>query len=164
IFGVVAAVAGLLCVASAIGGAIAEAMEVTTDVVDNTANLVIDAEDIADLLNDDPEGLAEENDAGADNADEGAADPENAAQVQKSGIFTSTQFRLAVGLTGAITGATSGGIGLAKAINAMEYDDIPPFDTFAANCLGASVWPGLTAYKLIGASFRTSLVIALGMD
>jgi hypothetical protein len=46
----------------------------------------------------------------------------------------------------------------------MEYDDIPPFNTFAANCLGASKWPGLTDYKLISASFRSSLVIALAMD
>jgi hypothetical protein len=46
----------------------------------------------------------------------------------------------------------------------MEYNDIPAFDTFAANCLGASVWPGLTDYKLISAGFRSSLVLALAID
>jgi hypothetical protein len=164
IIGVVAAVAGLLCAASAIGSAIADAMAVATDVGENTANLVLDAEDIADIIADNSEGLAEENGAGADSADEGAADPGNPALQQACGIFTSTQFRVAVGLISAIAGAAAGGIGVAKAINAMEYDDIPPFDTFAANCLGASVWPGLADYKLIGASFRSSLVIALAMD
>jgi hypothetical protein len=97
VFGVVASVAGLLCIVSAIGSAIADAMEVTVDVVDNTANLLLDAEDIGDIVGDNPEGLVEENQAGADNADEGAGDPGNAAQVQKSGIFTSTQFRLESG-------------------------------------------------------------------
>ncbi|WP_296943294.1 TULIP family P47-like protein [uncultured Massilia sp.] len=164
VMGAVAAVAGVLCAASAIGSALSAAADVAVDAGENTANIVLDAEEVETAAAENPEALAEENDAGADNADEGAEDPEDAAQVQKSGIFTSSKFRLAVGLTGAIAGAGSGAIGIAKAITAMDYDKIPAFDTFAANCIGASVWPGLADYKLVNASFRSSLVIGLAMD
>lgn len=164
ITGAVAAVAGVLCAASAIGSAMAASADVAVDAGENAANIVMDADEIEAAAAENPEALADENEAGAENADEGAADPENAAQVQKSGIFTSTQFRLAVGLTGAIAGATSGGIGIAKAITEMDYDNIPAFNTFADNCLGASLWPGLSDYELISASFRSSLVMALAMD
>jgi hypothetical protein len=164
VLGAVAAIAGILCAASALGSALADAAEVVVNEGENTANILIDSDEIGNIVDENPEALAGENQEGADNADEGALNPENAAQVQNSGIFTSTQFRLAVGLTGAIAGASAGGIAVAKAITSMEYNDIPPFNTFAANCLGTSVWPGLADYKLISASFRSSLVIALAMD
>jgi hypothetical protein len=164
VMGAVAAVAGVLCAASAIGSAMSAAADVAVDAGENAANIVMDADEIEAAAAENPEAAAGENEAGADNADEGAADPANAGQVQNSGIFTSTKFRLVVGLTGAIAGATSGGIGIAKAVTAMDYDQIPAFDTFAQNCLGASVWPGLGDYKLVNASFRSSLVIALALD
>jgi len=163
VMGAVAVVAGL-CAVSAIGSAIAATAEVAVDAGEDTAIIVMDAEEIEAAADANPEALAEENNAGAENADEGAASPENAAQVQKSGIFTSTQFRLATGLTGAIAGAGAGSIGMAKAITAMDYNNIPAFNTFANNCLAASVWPGLSDYQLISATFRSSLVMALAMD
>ena len=164
VMGAVAAVAGLLCAASAIGTAMAASADVAVEAGENAATIAMDAEDVANAAENNPAALAEENEAGAQNADDGASDPGNAGQVQKSGIFTSTQFRLATGLTGAIAGAVSGSIGIAKAVTALDYNDIPAFDTFAANCLDASVWPGLADYKLISAGFRSSLVLALAMD
>lgn len=162
--GVVAAVAGILCAASAIGSAVAAAASVTADAAEETATIIMDAEEIASALEENAGELADEIDSGADSADEGVADPANPTLLQRCGILTSTQFRLAVGMIGAVAGTTAGGIGLAKAVTAMEYDKLPAFDDFAANCIGASVWPGLSDYKLLGASFRTSLVLALAMD
>lgn len=162
--GAVAAIAGVLVAASGIGAALSASADVAVDAGANAADIAIDASDVVEAAAENPVEAAAENEGGADAADEGAADPENPAQVQKCGIFTSSQFRLATGLTGAIAGAVSGSIGIAKAITGLDYDKIPAFDTFAANCLGASLWPGLSDYKLIGASFRSSLVIALALD
>jgi Clostridium P-47 protein len=164
VLGAVAAVAGLLCVASSIGEAIAASADVAVDAGANAAQIAMDANDIAEAAANAPAEAAAENEAGADAADAGAADAGDAGQVQRCGIFTSSKFRLVTGLTGAVAGAVSGSIGIAKAVTQMDYDSIPAFDTFAQNCLGASVWPGLADYKLVGASFRSSLVIALGLD
>lgn len=164
VMGAVAAIAGVLCIASGIGAALSAAADVAVDAGANAANIVMDAEDIAAAVAEDSEGLASENEAGAEAADEGAAEPEDAAQVQKCGIFTSSQFRLATGVASVIAGAASSSSGIAKSITQMDYDNIPAFNNFAANCMGASVWPGLSDYDLIGASFRQSLVIALAMD
>lgn len=162
--GAVAAVAGLLVVASGIAAAVSASADVAVDAAANAANIAMDAEDIAAAAAENAEAVAEENEAGAAAADAGAAAPADAAQVQNCGIFASSQFRLATGLTGAIAGAVSGSIGIAKAVTEMNYDEIPAFNAFAENCMGASVWPGLSNYQLIGATFRSSLVIALSMD
>jgi hypothetical protein len=164
VMGAVAAVAGLLVIASGIAGALAEGAEVAVDEASNTGSMVLDSEEVESSLANNPEEVEQENLSGADDADEGADDPENPGQVQKCGIFTSSQFRLVNGLTSAIAGAVSGSIAIAKSATEMQYNDIPAFDTFAANCVGASAWPGLSDYKLIGASFRSSLVIALALD
>jgi hypothetical protein len=164
VMGAVAAIAGILVIGSGIGSALAASADVAVDAGANAANIAMDAVDIAEAAAEAPAEVAAENEAGAAAADAGAADAGNAGLVQNCGIFTSTQFRLATGLIGAIAGVTSGSIGIAKAVTNMDYDQIPAFDTFAANCMGASVWPGLEDYKLIGASFRTSLVMALAMD
>lgn len=164
VMGAVAAVAGLLCAASAIGSALAASADVAVDGAANAAEIAIDAADVAEAAADAPEAVAAENEAGAEAADAGAADPANAGQVQKCGIFTSTQFRNITGLTGAIAGAVSGSIGIAKAVTQMDYDNIPAFNTFAANCMGATIWPGLSDYQLIAASFRSCLVMDLAMD
>lgn len=164
VMGAVAAIAGVLCAASAIGSALASSAEVATDTAANTASMAVGADAVADAAAAAPEAAAAENQAGAAAADAGAAAPADAAQVQNCGVFTSTQFRLATGLTGAVAGAVSGSIGIAKAVTELEYDKIPAFNTFADNCMGATAWPGLTDYKLIGASFRSSLVMALSMD
>ncbi|MCE2746941.1 MAG: TULIP family P47-like protein [Burkholderiales bacterium] len=164
ITGAVAAIAGLLFAASGIASLVASSAEVAADAAANTAEITIDAVEIADAVESAPEEVQAANDAGADAADAGAADPANPAQVQNCSVFTSTQFRLVTGITGAISGAVAGSIGIAKAVTEMNYDEIPAFDTFAANCMGATVWPGLSDYQLIGASFRNSLVMALAMD
>jgi hypothetical protein len=164
VMGAIAAVAGVLCVASAIGSALAAGAEVSVDAASNAATMTLDADAAASAIGENPAALATENDAGAAAADDGAAAPEDAAQTQKCGVLTSTQFRLITGLTGAVAGAVSGSIGIAKAATALEYDKIPAFDTFAANCLGASAWPGLADYTLMGASFRTSLVMGIKLN
>src|SRR6266481_900879 len=164
VLGAVAAIAGVVCIVSGIGAALSASADVAVDTAANTADIVMDAEDVAAAVAENPAEAAAENDAGAKAADAGAADPGNAGLVQNSGIFTSTQFRLAIGLVGAIAGSTSGSISLAKAITQQDYDNIPAFNTFAENCFGASVWPGLSDYQLISASFRSSLVMALAMD
>lgn len=164
VMGAVAAIAGLLVIFSGIAGALAESAEVAVDEAENTANVLMDAEEIDAALEANPEEAADINEAGADDADEGVNDPENPNQVQKGGIFASSQFRLATGLIGAVAGAVSGGIACAKAITNLDYDNIPAFNDFADNCLGASVWPGTQDYQLVSASFRSSLVMALGLD
>lgn len=164
VMGVVAVIASVLVAASGIGAAIEKAATVAVEAAENTAEVVVEAEAVEAAAAADPAAVAEENGAGADAADAGAEAADNPGVVQKCGVFTSTQFRLATGLTGAIAGAVSGSIVVAKAITQMDYDKIPAFDTFAANCVGASAWPGLKDYRLVGASFRSSLVMALALD
>ena len=164
ILGAVAAIAGLLVIASGIGEALAAGAEVVTDEAANTGSMVLDSETITEIADENTPLIKEENISGGEDVDDSLEEPDNPAVVQKGGIFTSSQFRLCAGLTGAISGAISGSIGIAKAVADMDYNKIPAFDTFAANCMGASVWPGLADYKLIGASFRSSLVIALALD
>ncbi len=164
VMGAVAVVAGVLCAASAIGSALSASAEVATDAAANTAEIAMDGDAIAGAIADNPAAAAAEEDAGAAAADEGAANPGDAAQTQSCGVLTSSTFRLVTGLTGAVAGAVSGSIAIAKAVTGLEYDDIPAFDTFAANCLGASAWPGLTDYTLLNASFRTSLVMGIKLN
>jgi hypothetical protein len=161
---VVGAVAGLLFAVGAIADAVGGAAEVTTDVGSNTGSISIDADSVEEAAAANPEEAAEENEAGADAADDGAQDPANGAQVQKCGVLTSPKFRLANGILAAVGGAVAGSIAAAKDITQQDYDDIPALDDFAANCFGASDWPGLTDYQLLSASFRESLVLALKMD
>jgi hypothetical protein len=159
--GVVAAVAGLLVIGSNIASAIADAANVAVNAAANTADLVIEGEAVEEAAAANPAELAAENEQGAQDADAGAAQPGNASQVQNSGIFTSSQFRLATGLIGALSGATAGGIQCAKAIIQKNYDDIPEFNDFAANCVGASLWPSTQGYTLKSASFMDSLVLGI---
>ncbi|WP_082710301.1 TULIP family P47-like protein [Burkholderia sp. TSV86] len=161
----VGAVAGLLCAVGGFAVKIVEGVAVTVDEAANTAEIVMGEEVMAEAIAESPELLTTENEAGAAAADAGAAAPADSSLVQNCGIFTSTQFRAGLGLITAIAGFTPGiGTQIAQLIASKKYNDIPAFDNFAANCMGASVWPGLSDYKLIGASFRSSLVMALAMD
>jgi len=163
ITGAVAAVAGLLLIGSGIAGAVASAAEVTVDAAANVGDIAIEAEAIEEAAEANPVEAAAENEQGAEDADAGAAQPGNPAQVQNSGLFTSTQFRLATGLIGAAAGATAGGIQCAKAIVSMDYDNIPAFNSFATNCVGASLWPNTQGYTLKSASFMDSLVLGIAL-
>lgn len=164
IMDVVAVITSILCAVSGIAEAIDGVAEVATDVVANTAEVSLSADAIAGVAADSPEMVTIENEAGAEAADIGAADPENASQIQKCGVFTSTKFRLATGLTAAISGSITGSIGIAKAVTQQEYNQIPALNTFAINCIGATKWPSLSNYTLLGANFQTSLVMGISMD
>ena len=157
---IVIAVVGVLVVGSGIGAALAEGAEVAVNAGEDAANIAIDAEMAEAAAAENPEEVAAAEDAGADDADQGAEDPDNPAQVQNGGILTSAKFRLANGLIGAMAGVVLGGIGVARYIVEKDYDSVPEFDHFAANCLGASKWPLMDDYDLVSASFRDSLVIA----
>lgn len=163
ITGIVAGVAGLLVAASGIGALIAESADVAVDAAAESAEVAIDGAQADAIADANPAELAEENQEGADNADEGAENPADPAQVQEGGIFTSMRFRIALGIISACAGLTAGGIGVAKYIVSKDYDEIPSFDDFAANCLGASVWPQVTGYTLLGAGFQQSLVLGIQM-
>lgn len=162
VMGVVAAVAGLLCAASAVASCMAGAADVAVNAGANAAAVGMDGAAAAEQAG--AAAVEEENAAGAVAADAGAAAPGQAGLVQNCGLLASTQFRAATGLIGAIAGITSGSIMIAKAITEGRYNDIPAFDDFAANCMGASIWPGLTNYTLVDASFRSSLVMAVALN
>lgn len=161
VFSVVAAVAGLLTIGSAaFAKLLATGIEVGMEAGENTANLVLDAETIISVAENAPEETTTLLKTSAQEAD--AATTAGASFIQKSGaIFMSSQFRLATGIITAVTGAIAGGIGAAQAIDALDYDKLPPFDDFAKNCLGASAWTNIKNYELKGAYLRTSLVMGI---
>ena len=167
ITGAVAAIAGLLCAGSAITSAIADAVaagaDVSTESAANTGMIEMQSVTTEVVESANPENLAQINETSAAETDAALVDPGNPAVVQRGGIFCSTKFRLVTGLISAMSGVAAAGISIAKSVNEQRYDDLPAFDTFAANCLGASKWPLMTDYELISASFRNSLVIAVNV-
>lgn len=164
VMSVVAAVAGLVTIGSAaFAKLLATGVEVGLEAGENTANLVLDAETIISTAENAPQETTQLLDDSASETDE-ALEAGSASFIQKAGaIFMSSQFRLATGIITAVTGAVAGGIGAAQAINALNYDKIPPFDEFAKNCLGASAWTGTKDYELKGAYLRTSLVMGIAL-
>jgi len=100
----------------------------------------------------------------SEDADIGVGDPNNPAQVQSGSFLKSTQFRAYCGLTAAIAGISATGMGVAGPLTKLQYYKIPPFDDFAANVLGASQFPVLENYELLGAALRTSLVASVKLS
>lgn len=158
ITGIVAAVAGVLVAVSGIGALLAAEADVAVDAGANAADIAVDGAAADAVAEANPVELNAANGAGAADADAGVA--AGADQVQQGGVFTSLRFRVAVGTIGALAGLTTGGIAIAKYVVSGDYTNIPAFDDFAANCLGASKWPNTATYELKGAAFRQSLVLA----
>jgi hypothetical protein len=159
-------IAGIVCAASGFKAFDKLMSKVSVNVVTgeaaNTAEISLSEEAFEEMLADDQEATEEESLAGAEATDAGAADADNVGQI--CGAVASSQFRLATGLVAAVAGGIAGYIPMAQMIANKDYNKIPAFDDFAAHCLKATAWPGLKEYTLIGARFRTSLVMALALD
>lgn len=158
VIGAVAAVAGVLAAGAAVVGALTDAISVTTDAVENTG--VLDLPELQ-LTEQDLEEVEDMESEASISVDEGIG---NSTQAQTGGMLALNKFKLVTGVLSAVAGATAAAIPVAKAVTQLDYDNLPAFDDFAANALGATGWPGLSDYRLVGASFRTSLVMALAMD
>lgn len=156
--GIVAALAGA---GSSLASALTDATE--TAVTSTTEGVLTLSEDsIASASQSLPESeLSAINNEAADNVDSGLAEADNASFVQRGSFFKTTQFRVYAGLTAALTGIVAGSMALAKPLTALRYEDIPAFDHFAANVLGASKWPMTEDYELLGAGLRNALVCGI---
>src|SRR5215216_3103214 len=155
--GIAALAGGISAVADLLAGAADTVISSSTDaIVDITEDSFTDIEN--DL---DEESWLKINDKPAQDADDGINAPNNAGQVQSGSFLKSTQFRTYCGLTAAIAGLTAAGMAVAGPVTSKIYSKIPPFDDFAANVLGASQFPVLQNYDLLGASLRTSLVASI---
>lgn len=162
--GCVAAVAGLACGISSLASECAGVADVAVNEAENTVEIEMSDLGLQELFEENPEEVAQMENNGAEDADNGANNPGNAGQVQQGGVLTSTKFRLITGITGAIAGVTGASIAVAKAVINLQYDDVPAFNDFATNCLGASAWPVTKDYVLKSASFRSSLVLNMALD
>jgi len=80
--------------------------------------------------------------------------------VQKGGILANTKLRNAIGIIAALAALPAITIDIATMIINKDYENIPPFNNFASNCLGVMKWPGMKDAELISADIRQSLVIA----
>jgi P-47 protein len=100
----------------------------------------------------------------AQNVDDGINDPGNANQVQIGSFLKSSQFRAYCGITIGLSGLSGLGMAAAGWVVDKQYEKLPPFDNFAANVLGASQFPVLPNYELLGASLRTSLVAGIKLS
>lgn len=158
--GIAALAGGISAVADVLTSAAATAVVSETEAtVDITADAIESAS--SDLSDEEWEEI---NLDSSEDADEGVGDPLNADQVQKGSFLKSTQFRAYCGFTAAIAGVTAAGMAVAGPVTSLEYGKIPAFDDFAANVLGASRFPVLENYQLLGASLRTSLVASIKLS
>jgi hypothetical protein len=156
--GVVAALAGA---GSGLASALTDATETAvTSTTEGVMTLSEDAIESASQSLSETE-LSSINDEAADNVDSGLAEADNASFVQRGSFFKTTQFRVYAGVTAALTGVVAGSMALAKPLTALRYEDIPAFDHFAANVLGASKWPMTDDYELLGAGLRNALVCGI---
>ncbi|KPQ10493.1 MAG: Clostridium P-47 protein [Saliniramus fredricksonii] len=156
--GIVAAFAGG---ASGLASFLSDGAETAvTSTTEGVVTMSEDAVDTATSMLSDTE-MDSVNDTAADSVDSGLAEADNPNFVQRGSFFKTTQFRTYAGLTAALTGIVAGSMALAKPLTQMRYDDIPAFDHFAANVLGASKWPMTSDYALLGASLRNALVCGI---
>lgn len=164
VIGVVAGVAALAGGISALADSLTSAA--TTAIVSETEATIDISSDVMDSVTSElsDEQWEEINLDSSEETDEGINDPENSSQVQKGSFLKSTQFRTYCGFTAAIAGLTSAGMAVAGPVTSLEYDKIPAFDDFAANVLGASKFPAMDNYELLGASLRTSLVASIKLS
>lgn len=156
--GIVAALAGGV---SALASAFSDAADAA--VTSSTEAVITITEDAAqDAVNSmSEEELSQVNEEAAQSADDGVANADDPNVVQKGSFLKSTQFRTFCGIAAGVAGATTGGMALAGPLTKKAYGEIPAFDDFAANVLGASKWPETKNYELLGASFRNSLVCGI---
>lgn len=164
VLGVVAGIAALAGGISLVADMVTSAAEVVAvDATEAAIDIAEDAwADVEDALTDEDWGGI--NDDAPDDTDEGVDDPDNPDLVQKGSFLKSSQFRLYCGITAAIAGIPAAGMAVAGPLTSLDYDKIPPFDNFAANVLGASQFPALQNYELLGAGLRNSLVASIKLS
>ncbi|CAO5026274.1 TULIP family P47-like protein [Microcystis wesenbergii] len=160
---VVGAVAGLAAGASGIGALIAKGATVAAEGA--AASAEISAEVVEEAI----ESASEESIEAAENeaalsVDEGISGVEGAAQVQKGSFLLTGQFRAYCGLAAAIAGVSSAGIAVAKFVTEEDYDKVPAFNDFAANCLGTTKWPATNNAELVSVDLRNSLVMGIKLS
>lgn len=150
VIGAVAILASLVCVGAAIAGRVAATATYSVSESSATADVILRyvRGSIVDI-----EGALEE-----------AAVSSVAGGVQSGGVCSVNMVRNIAGMTAAITGAAAGSMMAAKAITSLNYDNIPAFNEFAANCLEGTMWPATRGYALKSASFRDSLVLNIDLD
>lgn len=164
VIGVVGGIAALAGGISAVADLLSAAAETT---ITSGTNAIIDIteDSFTDIEGDlDEESWLKINDKPAQDTDNGIGEPNNPAQVQTGSFLKSTQFRTYCGLTAAIAGLSAAGMAVAGPATSRNYDKIPPFDDFAENVLGASHFPVLENYELLGAALRTSLVASIKLS
>ena len=161
ILGVIAALmGGLTAIAKKFGGT----AEVSPNVEENTAEISFDADSMEAIASENPAEMEAANQESAESVDEGAAQPNNANQVQRGGVLNSAKFKLATAIIAGAAGVIEGGLEYAKELASGEFEDIPPFDDFVSNCLSSSVWPNTKDYKLKSAGFKDALVLNIALD
>ncbi len=154
------AVAGLACGISAIGSAIAAGAEAGVDA--GVATVEVSADVIADATANEAQAVADAESTAATSVD--ATLGTGAAAVQNGSFLLSSSFRMFAGIAAAMAGIASAGIAVSGYVIGKEYDKIPAFDDFAANCVGATKWPNMKDATLISADLRRSLVIAVNLE
>lgn len=154
------AVAGLACGVSAIGSAIAKAAQAGVDA--GVATVEVSAEVIANATANEAEAVADAQSAAAASVD--ATLGAGAGAVQNGSFLLSSSFRMFAGIAAAMAGVAAAGIAVAGYVIGKEYDKIPAFDDFSANCVGTTKWPNMKDAELVSADLRRSLVIAVKLD
>lgn len=163
--GAIAILASLVSGGAAIAGRLLASADVVVDEAANEAsiemgeieNIEEESEGYVDIDLEEPAEQTLESEEAVQQAARSVS--EGTQGIQSGGVCTINTVRNVMGVTAAISGMVSGGIAAAKAITEMNYDNIPAFNEFAANCLAGTAWPATTGYRLKSASFRGSLVL-----
>ncbi|CAH7071210.1 conserved hypothetical protein [Vibrio chagasii] len=158
--------AGMCCgaIAGELIEGVAEAADVAEDEASLTADCTWDGEALQNLFEENPDDVNAMLEQGADDADAGALDPEDADQIQEGGMWSSSTFRTFRIMCNAMAGFEALEPYICKALYKSELSKIPAFDTFASNCLGATAWPETKDYVLKSAELRSSLVLNMALD
>jgi hypothetical protein len=164
VLGVVGGIAALAGGISAVADLLAAGADA---VVSTSTDLVVDITE--DVVENAENSLTEDdwiliNDTASKDVDAGIAQAGDSGWVQAGNFLKSNQFRVFCGFSAALAGIPAAAMGIATAATSQNYNDIPPFDDFAANVLGASQFPVLTKYELLGAKLRNSLVASIKLS
>jgi len=77
------------------------------------------------------------------------------------GFLSSMKYRLLGGILGIIGGKMIGNIpDQIRDASREEYEKMPAFDDFAAECVGSTTWPTTASWDLESAEFRGPLVLS----
>jgi len=162
VLAVVGLVASLGLGISAVGSALSAGASASEEA--GVATVEISADTIESAVQGAGESAVDsaESDAAA-SVDAGVASGE-AGQVQSGSFLLSNTFRAYAGIAAAIAGIPAAGIAVATYVVSDDYDNIPAFNDFADNCIGASKWPAMANAELVSVDLRNSLVIGIKLS